>query len=48
LFFFLGTIFLSLFFWPTLNPKAFFGKLLPTPTRLLPFFLPTHLPPSSC
>ncbi len=30
-------------------PQVFFlGKLLPTPTHLLPFFVPTHLPPSSC
>ncbi len=28
--------------------QVFLGKLLPTPTHLLPFFLPTHLPPSSC
>jgi hypothetical protein len=48
LFFSLGTVLLSLFIDPPLTP-SFFGKLLlPTPTYLPPFFLPTHLPPSSC
>ncbi len=46
--FFLGNSFFITFFWLTLDPKYFSGKLLPTPTHLPPCFLPTHLPPSSC
>jgi hypothetical protein len=45
-FFFLGTIFLSLFFFPHPWPQVFFGKLLPThnlPTALLPTNPPTSL-----
>jgi hypothetical protein len=41
-------IFFIILFWPTFDPKCFFGKFLPTPTHLPPLFLLTHLPPSSC
>ncbi len=45
-YFFLGTVFLSLFFWPTPDPKFFLGSsYLPQPTYL-PHpadYLPTHL-----
>ncbi len=47
-FFFSGNSFFITFFLAQPWPQVFFGKLLPTPTHLLPFFLPTHLPPSSC
>jgi len=43
-----SSVFLSIFFGPPFTPSFFFGKLLPTPTHLPPFFLPTHIPPSSC
>jgi hypothetical protein len=39
--------FLFLFFREQFFYHFFFGKLLPTPTHLPPFFLPTHLPPPS-
>jgi hypothetical protein len=45
---FWGQFFLSLFFSPTPDPKFFWGAPTFPPTYLLPFFLPTHLPPSSC